>query len=249
MRPPSSAWSRTAQRSLSFIRALAGSSTCIGLPDHMPTGDNLAHDVVVAQRAAAVLATLDLDLDPRGDDREPYRTGRRTAGGCVADVDRRPACRRARPSEPTGVAAWTFSDWAMAFSTPPLELPTASMAPSTTICGRVDVAAAQNLGVFLLARGVLRAGQRVLPAEVVPVVDGKRQGDDAGAIGVGLEQRVGRRAGRAALAREQLHHGRALRALGVRGNGARLARRPRKPSTSSSVSSGVGKRMPGTDPG
>ena len=57
------------------------------------------------------------------------------------------------------------------------------------------------------------ASQRVLPAQVVPEVDRHRQGDDRRIGGEFTQQAVGWWAGRAALAREQLDHGRACAAI------------------------------------
>jgi hypothetical protein len=82
---------------------------------------------------------------------------------------------------------------------------------------RVDVAVAARHGVVALALGIVVAGQRVLPAQPVPDVDVERQGEDVVARGVLGQQRIGRRAGRTALAGEQLDDG--LRA-GVSRQGA-----------------------------
>jgi hypothetical protein len=72
--------------------------------------------------------------------------------------------------------------------------------------GGVDLPVAANLGVGALARRVGRAGERILPAEIIPIVDGHAHRHDAGILDQFAEQLVGRRARRAALAGEQLHH-------------------------------------------
>ena len=91
-------------------------------------------------------------------------------------------------------------------------------------------------------RSVLRgAGERVLPAEIVPVVDGKRQPDDVSLVDVFLEERIGRRAIGATLAREQLDDG------ADRGPGARERRRELAPSCRS-ASGGRVKRWQNRSP-
>ena len=75
--------------------------------------------------------------------------------------------------------------------------------------GGEDRPAAGGLGIGLLARGVARPGERVPPAEIVPVVDVEREGDHVVAPGEIGEERVRRRTGGAALAGVELEHHRA----------------------------------------
>ncbi len=59
---------------------------------------------------------------------------------------------------------------------------------------RVDRTDAEVLGVRALPLGVSGRRERVLPTDVVPVIHRQRQRDDVLPVGVGLEQRIGRRA-------------------------------------------------------
>ena len=71
---------------------------------------------------------------------------------------------------------------------------------------REDLPVAAGMGIGLLALGEGLMGERVLPAEIIPVIDRKGERHDirlAGEIG---QQRIGRRAGGAALAGEQFEH-------------------------------------------
>ena len=68
---------------------------------------------------------------------------------------------------------------------------------------RVDLTIAARLGIGALAVGVAGHRQRVLPAEIVPIVDRKAQRDHRRITGVFADQLVGRWAGRAALAGEE----------------------------------------------
>ena len=74
--------------------------------------------------------------------------------------------------------------------------------------------AALLMGIGFLPRGVAGIGERVLPPEIIPIVDGHADGDER-RIGREFPQElVGRRAGRATLAGEQLDDG---PRLGLRG--------------------------------
>jgi len=72
--------------------------------------------------------------------------------------------------------------------------------------GRVDLAVAPRTRIGTLALAVGWAAERIAPAEIVPIVDGIRERDDARLLGELAKKRVRRRTGRAALAREQLDH-------------------------------------------
>ena len=75
---------------------------------------------------------------------------------------------------------------------------------------REDRPAARRLGIGALPRGVPRPAEGVLPAEIVPVVDVQRQRDHPVEPGELGQQRIRRRAGRAALAGEEFEHHRSL---------------------------------------
>jgi hypothetical protein len=68
----------------------------------------------------------------------------------------------------------------------------------------IDLTRAHGLRIGLLAQRVLAVGQRVLPPDIVPVVDVERDGDKILALLQVGPDLVGGRAGRAALAREEL---------------------------------------------
>ena len=85
---------------------------------------------------------------------------------------------------------------------------------------RIDLAVAARDGVFALQRGIAVQRERVLPAEIIPVVDRQAHGDQRGILRELAHQPVGRRTGRAALAGEQLHDGARLSRRGRRGGGA-----------------------------
>ena len=69
---------------------------------------------------------------------------------------------------------------------------------------RVDVALLEGAGVDALPLGALLAGEAVLPADVVPVIDVEGQGDDVRPRCQLAEIQIGRRAGAAALRGEEL---------------------------------------------
>jgi len=75
---------------------------------------------------------------------------------------------------------------------------------------------AEQAGVGALAVGRLRRGERVLPAEAVPVIDVEAERDDVASARQFAEQRIGRRAGGASLRGEQFDDGRARFRLGER---------------------------------
>jgi hypothetical protein len=60
------------------------------------------------------------------------------------------------------------------------------------------------MGIGLLPLGEGHMGKRVLPAEIIPVIDRQGQSDDVRLAGIFHQQRIGRRAGGAALAGEKL---------------------------------------------
>ena len=60
--------------------------------------------------------------------------------------------------------------------------------------GRVDRAFAERLAVEVLTLGILGTSQRILPAEIVPVVDMITERDDIAAAGKLVENVIGRRA-------------------------------------------------------
>ncbi len=72
----------------------------------------------------------------------------------------------------------------------------------------VDLSVTARVGIGLLPGGEVRRGERVLPADVVPVVHGQGERDDAGTMGETRQHRVRWRAGRATLAREEFDHAR-----------------------------------------
>ena len=69
--------------------------------------------------------------------------------------------------------------------------------------GRINLAVAAGFCIGALALGELVAREGVAPAEVIPVIDGKRHREDVRPVSDRAEERVGCRAGRAALAREK----------------------------------------------
>ena len=71
---------------------------------------------------------------------------------------------------------------------------------------RVDVAIAAHLRIGFLARAETRIRQRVLPAEIIPVIDRHAQRDDGRILGELANDLVGGRTGRASLRCEQLDH-------------------------------------------
>src|SRR6185369_198031 len=71
---------------------------------------------------------------------------------------------------------------------------------------RVNLAIAARLRVRTLAVGVTRQRERVLPTEIIPVVDRQAQNDERGIARELPRELVCRRARRAALAGEQLNH-------------------------------------------
>jgi len=85
----------------------------------------------------------------------------------------------------------------------------------------VDVAHAELGSVGALALGVIGAGEAVLPADVIPVIDVDRQRQQVVALGQLTEEGVGRWARRAALRGIELDHGQVF--LGCGGNGLNRA--------------------------
>ena len=99
-----------------------------------------------------------------------------------------------------GVVAWIdFSTWARSE-------PMQGLRAVDDHLRGVDLPVAAGLGIGLLARREGRMGQRVLPAEIIPVIHREGQGDDVGLAREIGQNRIGRRAGGAALAGEQLDH-------------------------------------------
>ncbi len=86
---------------------------------------------------------------------------------------------------------------------------------------RIDRTGAESAHIGILALGVLLAAQRVLPAEIIPVVDVIGQCDDVLPGHEVGEKLVGRRAGTAALVGEELDH--AQRAVAVADHQRRAA--------------------------
>jgi hypothetical protein len=74
---------------------------------------------------------------------------------------------------------------------------------------RVNTRSAVVPGLGLLALAVARIGESVTPAQIIPVVDVKCQGDDAGTGWQSAQPVIGRRARTATLARVQLNQVRA----------------------------------------
>ncbi len=97
---------------------------------------------------------------------------------------------------------------------------------------RVEPPAVRRLGIGFLPRGEGWAGEGILPAQIIPVIDVQRERDHPRLLGELAQQRIGGRAGRAALAGEKLDHhrrglgadrpaaGRATRGQGRAGRGA-----------------------------
>ena len=75
---------------------------------------------------------------------------------------------------------------------------------------RIDRAAAEGPHIGILALGVFLAAQRILPPQIVPVVDMVGERDDARPGGELGKKRICRRAGAAALAGEQLDYAQRL---------------------------------------
>jgi hypothetical protein len=84
-----------------------------------------------------------------------------------------------------------------------LALTSALLAPQEALA---DVTVTPARRIVTLALGAVRRAQRVTPSEIIPVIDIERQGDDAGLAAELGQEGIGRRASRAALTGEQLHH-------------------------------------------
>ena len=87
--------------------------------------------------------------------------------------------------------------------------------------GRVDAVRAEDAGVVLLPLGERRGRERILPSEIVEVVDVQADRDHFDAVDglipeQGLQQRVSARAARTALRGEELHQHRHPRRRGAR---------------------------------
>jgi hypothetical protein len=99
--------------------------------------------------------------------------------------------------------------------------PTRPIPPSTTSSGGIG-AVAEALPVASLAIGGRLQRKRVLPVQVVPVGHVKGERQDVGAlVGQLIQKGVGRRARRAALRGEKLHHDRPVRRCGSMGKDRR----------------------------
>ena len=70
--------------------------------------------------------------------------------------------------------------------------------------GRVDRTVAARLGISALALRVAWGRERVFPAQIIPVVDRQGQRKDGGIFREVAQKCIGRRAGRASLARKKL---------------------------------------------
>jgi len=68
---------------------------------------------------------------------------------------------------------------------------------------RINLAVAAHVGIGALPRRMRRIGERILPAEIIPVIDRQAERDDAGFDRKLAQQLVRRGTGRAALAGEQ----------------------------------------------
>src|SRR5207237_7984040 len=78
---------------------------------------------------------------------------------------------------------------------------------------RVRGGKTHKVGVAVLPPRRIGTGERVLPAEPVPIIDMERQGQQVRPAGELGEQSIGGRAGRAALGGEQLGDGGGVRRL------------------------------------
>ncbi len=95
----------------------------------------------------------------------------------------------------------------------------------------IDLPVAARLRVGLLARREGRMGERVLPPEIIPVIDRERQRDDVGLAREIGQDRIGGRTRGAALTGEQFEDGPGrLRQSGPNEEG-RGRKRPRKTSS------------------
>ena len=81
------------------------------------------------------------------------------------------------------------------------------VAPVQDRLGRIDAIAAEHPGIGILTLGVFLGGERVRPAEIVPVVDVIGQRHHMAGLRQFGRDGVGRRTGRAALAGEEFHNG------------------------------------------
>ena len=218
----------------------------------------LAHHVVVGDGLALVLAARDGHRHVGGDHREPQR-------GLLGRHARLAPRRSRRPAAPCSLTAGS------ARSAVATVLPVFSIVrPIMALVGAVDVdqavhdglrrvdgAVAAGVRVGALALAELRARQRILPAEIVPIVDRQRQRDDVVALGQTCPARASAcRAGGAALAGEQLDDGLARRRssgrhgriCGVRAMvpwAGAVSARPARPAESAMSAR---KRMSRTDP-
>jgi len=71
---------------------------------------------------------------------------------------------------------------------------------------RINLAIAAHLGVGFLAGAEARIRQRILPAQIIPVIDRHAQRDYGRVLGQFTDNLVGGRTGGTSLRREQLHH-------------------------------------------
>src|SRR5262249_5702012 len=70
---------------------------------------------------------------------------------------------------------------------------------------RIYVAIAARLRVLALALGEVVTGERVLPAEIVPIIDRERKGENVFALRELAQKLIGGRTGGAPLTGKQLH--------------------------------------------
>src|ERR1700674_1457593 len=170
---------------------------------------------MVGNGLAPVLAAGDRDRLAAGHGEQPYR-GRRSAAATDVDLE-----VVVLALEPHGKREFSFELAERALDRATL---TADALRDTVDhhLRRIDLAVAAHRGIGLLALGMGVERERVAPAEIVPIVDRKRQHDQLLVAEKLAHETIGRRARRAALAGKQLDHragifGRGRRATGESG--------------------------------
>jgi hypothetical protein len=78
---------------------------------------------------------------------------------------------------------------------------------------RIDLPVAAHMGIGALARRMRRIGERVLPAEIIPIVDRHAERDERRIGGEFADKLIGGGTGRAALAGEEFDEGARLAGL------------------------------------
>jgi hypothetical protein len=166
--------------------------------------DPMAHDIVYSATRPAFspreISTVSWANRPRpAPSRARALRSTQRARITKAEAPSPPATSSATGS---GAARWAAIRSASSIARAPIT----RSCPPTISLRRVDHGGPRRAAIAVLPFGEDGLGKRVLPAEVIPVIDMQRQGDHVLARGEVLHHRIGGRTGGAALAGEQLHH-------------------------------------------